>query len=70
MKVSDLKPNMHKSVIYDGSVYYFQSCVLWLDEVNREFKYSLILVDKNKNSVIHAPIEKVEVMSDEDDIRG
>lgn len=70
MKVSDLKPNMHKSVIYDGSVYCFQSCVLWLDEINREFKYSLILVDKNKNSTLTVPIEKVEVMSDEDDIRG
>lgn len=65
MKLSDVKPNMHKSVLYDGSVYWLRSCVLWLDEKDREFKYSLILVDKNKNSTIDVPIEKVEVITDE-----
>ena len=34
---------------------------MWLDEKNCEFKYSLVLVDKNKNSTIDVPIEKVEV---------
>lgn len=65
MKLSEVKKNMHKSVLYDGSVYWFQSCVMWLDELNHEFKYSLILIDKNKNSTIDVPIEKVEVMTDE-----
>lgn len=69
MNINDVKPNMHKNVIYDGSVYYFQSCVLRLDEINREFKYSLVLMDKNKNSTLTVPIEKVEVILDEDDIR-
>lgn len=62
MKIEDIKPYMHKYVMYDGSVYWYQSCVLWLDEKNCEFKYSLILVDKNKNSTVDAPIEKVEVI--------
>lgn len=65
MKLSEVKPNMHKSVMYDSSVYWLQSCVLWLDERNYEFKYSLILIDKNQNSTIEVPIEKVEVISDE-----
>lgn len=65
MKLSEVKPNMHKSVLYDGSVYWLQSCVLWLDERACEFKYSLILVDKNKNSTIDVPIEKVEVITKE-----
>ena len=69
MKLSEVKPNMHKSVMYDSSVYWLQSCVLWLDERNYEFKYSLILIDKNQNSTIEVPIEKVEVMPDEYDIR-
>lgn len=65
MKLSDVKPNMHKSVFYGGGEYYLKSCVLWLDEIKCEFKYSLILIDKNKNSVIYAPIEKVKVIKDE-----
>ena len=65
MKLSEVKPNMHKSVMYDGSVYWLQSCVLWLDDRHCEFKYSLILIDKNKNSTIDVPIEKVEVIKDE-----
>lgn len=65
MKLSEVKFNMHKNVLYDGSVYYLQSCVMWLDEIKREFKYSLTLIDKNKNSVINAPIEKVKVIENE-----
>lgn len=65
MKLSEVKRNMHKSVLYDGSIYYLQSCVLWLDERDREFKYSLILVDKNKNSTVDVPIEDVEVIADD-----
>lgn len=59
MKLSEVKPNMHKNVLYDGGVYWLQSCVLWLDERDCTFKYSLILVDKNKNSTVDVPIEKV-----------
>lgn len=65
MKLSEVKRNMHRNVIYDGSIYYFQSCVLWLDERDREFKYSLILIDKNKNSTIDVPMESVEVIADD-----
>ena len=60
MTLKEVKPNMHKSVIYQ-----LESCVLWLDEKNREFKYSLNLIDKNKNCVLTVPIEKVEVITDE-----
>lgn len=55
---------MHKNVIYDDSVYYLQSCIMWLDEKSNEFKYSLILLDKNKNSVIDVPIEKVGILNE------
>ena len=48
MKLSEVKKNMHKSVLYDGSIYWLQSCVMWLDELNHEFKYSLVLIDKNQ----------------------
>lgn len=65
MKLSEVKPNMHKNVLFDSSVYWLQSCVMWLDEQNYEFKYSLILVDKNKNSTIDVPIEKVEVIKND-----
>jgi hypothetical protein len=63
MKLEEVKRNMHKSVMYDGSVYRLQSCVMWLDEKSHKFKYSLILLDKNKNSTVDVPIEKVEVIN-------
>lgn len=62
MTLSEVKPNMHKKVIYDGSVYELRSCVLWLDEKIKKFKYSVVLLDKNKNSTVDVPIEKVEVI--------
>lgn len=65
MKLSEVKKNMHKSVLYDGSVYWLGSCVMWLDEINQKFKYSIVLIDKSKNSTIEAPIEKVEVITNE-----
>lgn len=65
MTLKEVKPNMHKSVIYNSSVYRLESRVLWLDEKSREFKYSLNLIDKNKNCVLTVPIEKVEVITDE-----
>ena len=66
MKLSEVKKNMHKSVLYDGSVYWLKSCVMWLDELNHEFKYSLVLIDKNnKNSTVDVPIEKVEAVADD-----
>jgi hypothetical protein len=62
MKLEEVKQNMHKNVMYDGSIYRLQSCVLWLDEKAHKFKYSVVLLDKNKNSTIDVPIEKVEVI--------
>ena len=62
MRLEDVKKNMHKSVLYDGSKYTLMSCVLWLDEKACKFKYSLVLLDKNQNSTVDVPIEKVEVI--------
>ena len=62
MKLEDVKRNIHKTVLYNDSKYYLQSCVLWLDEKDRKFKYSLILIDKNKNSTVCVLIEKVEAI--------
>ena len=64
MLLSEVKPNMHKNVIYDDSIYYLHSCVMWLDEKANKFKYSLVLLDKNKNSTIDVPIEKVSVLNE------
>ena len=65
MNLSDVKRNMHKTVKFSGSEYFLWKCVMWLDEKNNEFKYSLILVDKNKNSTVDVPIEKVTVLNNE-----
>lgn len=62
MMLSEVKKFMHKPVMYNGSVYTLNSCVLWLDEKNNKFKYSLVLIDKNKNSTIDVLMEKVEVI--------
>lgn len=63
MKLEEVKRNMHKNVMYDGSIYRLQSCVLWLDEKAYEFKYSVVLLDKNQNSTIDAPIEKIQAIN-------
>lgn len=65
MILSEVKPNMHKNVLYDNKKYLLESCVMWLDETGNEFKYSLVLIDKNKNSTVHVPIEKVEVINND-----
>ena len=62
MKLSDVKKNMHKQVHYNGSVYKLTHCVMSFNEITRQFGYSAILLDKNKNSTIQVPLEKVELM--------
>lgn len=62
MKLEEVKKNMHKNVMYDGSVYRLQYCIMWLDEKDCKFKYSVVLLDKNKNSTVDVPIEKAEVI--------
>lgn len=65
MMLSEVKKNMRKSVLFDNSVYWLRSCVMRLDEKDNGFKYSLILVDKNKNGTTDVPIEKVEVIKND-----
>lgn len=50
-------------VIYDGIEYErVLNCVLWFDEHQGGFRYSLKLQDKNsKISVTKAPMEKVRI---------
>lgn len=62
MKLSEVKRNMHKSVLYDGGIYFLSACKMWLDEKENEFKYALVLIDKNQNSTITVPMERVEVI--------
>lgn len=65
MKLSEVKSNMHKQVKYDGSKYKLTHCVMSYNEFTHKFGYSVILLDKNKNSTIQVPIEKVEVIQNE-----
>lgn len=62
MKLSEVKKNMHKSVMFDGSAYFLSACEMWLDEKENEFKYALVLIDKNQNSTVTVPIERVETI--------
>ncbi len=45
MKLSEVKPNMHKQVRYDGSKYKLTHCVLSFNEITKKFGYSVILLD-------------------------
>ena len=66
MKLSEVKPNMHKQVRYDGSEYKLTHCVLSFNEITKKFGYSVILLDKNKNSTVQVPIDKVEVIENDE----
>lgn len=62
MKLSQVKENMHKQVRYDGSTYKLTHCVMSFNGITKKFSYSVILLDKNKNSTVQAPLEKVETL--------
>lgn len=70
MEKEDVIKHLNRKVIYDGSVYMLWKYEAWRDGSTQKLDHALVLIDKNKNSTVHVPIEKVEVMSDEDDIRG
>lgn len=53
---------MHRLVKYDGSEYKLLHCVMSYNEHTKKFGYSLILLDKNRNSTIQVPIDKVELI--------
>lgn len=61
MELSEVKKNLNKKVKWDGDEYTLTSCVLSQDLYTKELKYSAVLLDKNKNSTVQVPIERVEV---------
>lgn len=65
MKKDEVSKFLNQKVIYDGSIYLLNRYVAWRDEVTNKLRHALILIDKNKNSTIEVPIEKVEVIQDE-----
>lgn len=62
MKLSEVKRNMHKQVRYNGSIYKLTHCVMSFNEITRKFGYSAILLDRNNNSTVQVPLEKVELI--------
>ena len=61
MEISEIKKTLNKKVKWDGGEYVLKSCVLMQDVYTKEFKYSAVLLDKNKNSTVQVPIERVEI---------
>ena len=65
MDISEVKTVIRKRmpVIYNGIEYErVLNCVLWFDEHQRTFRYSLKLQDKNSRlSVTKAPMENVKI---------
>lgn len=61
MELSEVKKNLNKKVKWDGGEYILTGCVLSQDLYTKELKYSAVLLDKNKNSTVQVPIERVEV---------
>jgi hypothetical protein len=61
MELSEVKKNLNKKVQWDGGEYTLTSCVLSQDLYTKELKYSAVLLDKNKNSTVQVPIERVEI---------
>lgn len=59
MELSEVKKYFWKPVEYEGSVYVLSECILWLDRKARQFRYSCRLIDRNENSTICVPLEKV-----------
>lgn len=63
MILEEVKRNFYKPVIYNGVEYTLTECILKLNKETRQFVYSLTLLDKNQNSTITVPMEKVEIRS-------
>ncbi len=61
MELAEVKKSLNRKVKYEGGEYVLTQCVLMQDVYTKEFKYSAVLLDKNKNSTVQVPIERVEV---------
>lgn len=65
MERSEISENLNRKVKYDGSVYKLYKYVAWRNENNGKFEHAVVLLDRNKNSVIQVGLEKVEVIENE-----
>lgn len=61
MELKDIKKNLNKKVEWDGSEYTLTACVLAKDARTNEERYSAVLLDKNKNSTVQVPLERVKI---------
>lgn len=64
MEINDVSKSLNKQVLYKNrgevSEYKFTACIL--RKYNNKFYYTAKLLDKNNNSVIIVPLEKVEAV--------
>lgn len=67
MEIKEIIPNLNKPVLYDGGRYTLITGEIKRSVYNGELSYSAVLMDKNKNCVIHAPLKDVQIIKEESD---
>lgn len=64
MTPGQVRGQLGRPVLYRGAWYVLKECVYWRDGAGM-FRYSAVLLDKSKNSVIRARLEEVEPEEEE-----
>ena len=69
MQKEDIANALKTSAIcrYNGSEYRVYAFYLYADKITHRLKYSAVLLDKNGNSTITVPIERVELKGEHHD---
>ena len=62
MEIKDVKQNLNKRVKLDDFEYVLKEYVYWLDDVENQFKHSLVLKELNSNSTRRVPMDKIETL--------
>jgi hypothetical protein len=60
MTLGEVKRFLNKKITYDGDPYMFQGCLLFLDEVHGEYRYSAKITSIKTRCVMWVPLEKIK----------
>lgn len=59
MELHEVKKNLNKTVLYKDKLYTLKACTLYKDKEGE--KYSAVLLDKNKNSILSCKLKDVTI---------
>lgn len=63
MTTKEALANIYNKVNFLNDTYTLTEVIFWRDKATMDCKYSCTLLDSNKNSVVRAPIERVDLIN-------